>query len=847
MLCLTFSSCAFNSNTPKKLNNTNFGYIVALEIPGNFSFNESNIKQIKKSKQKIVDLLSITPQWHDKYTHLPYIYFEDLSNNQISDLSNVPSIVGVFKDKLNFKYSAQSLPIIEQPFAISKDATGEGQTVVVLDTGADYFEPDLGSCSEPSQECRIIESFDVAPEDFSLDADPFKHGTNVASIIALVAPDSDIVSIDVFDGDVAFDSDILEALNWVVVKQTELNIKVINMSLGSSENHTPVCVNTVYDQAFSILKNLNVSVIAASGNDAVKDGLSLPACHPYTVSVGATTDDQTMPTQYNNCRDDILTIDSVPCFSNNANTLDLLAPGTNIQAGGVSLTGTSQATPHAAAAFAALYSKFPDKSHQVILNKLKATGKKISDEHLVTPRINIGGSVNERPIGILDNAEFIEGGGIVIDVLKNDIDEEVSTLKIKGVTSNDVVKTQVIDNKLYVYSNSETSGNYTFRYTLTDRFGANGVGKVNVKILPTSINSTKSLLTEKNVYHSRSIRDKRFYEIFFQDLDNGHIFRQSFTMAGEKIYEPSEVTGANDSSKLGRNFAVKSDDKGYTVAWKEKPINDRSHIMARNNVYPILGDSYKATWKYEKVPTSPTITNLDSSEVIIGWVRAHNPSSLYSSVWGDQPGTSPHEDLQQLTRPLVLPDFPHYDTLPLGEFSYLHFLNGSNGIEVRKFNRKGEELSDKKVIANYRYGNVGKFDIKKHGENQFIIAWTHSVYVGKKKVFLKVYDYDLNSVSPLHEVVASNNAMNEVQLISNEKGRYRIVWSEMHGDFAAIMSASFDGTKVGQIKIDDWTENSNYYVPQYLNSISFPDDRYFISWSNPSFRLFYKFREGFKD
>lgn len=58
--------------------------------------------------------------------------------------------------------------------------------------------------------------------------------------------------------------------------------------------------------------------------------------------------------------------------------LSLLAPGAKITAAGISLSGTSQATPFVAAALALMRSRYPQYTMQQILDVLKSTGVPVS-------------------------------------------------------------------------------------------------------------------------------------------------------------------------------------------------------------------------------------------------------------------------------------------------------------------------------------------------------------------------------------------------------------------------------------------------------------------------------------
>jgi subtilisin family serine protease len=96
--------------------------------------------------------------------------------------------------------------------------------------------------------------------------------------------------------------------------------------------------------------------------------MAVPACISSAISVAATTDS-----------------DQVASFSNVADFLDLLAPGSSITSsvpgGGLaSWNGTSMAAPHVAGAWAVLKQKAPEMDVSSILEALRDTGAQLDDE-----------------------------------------------------------------------------------------------------------------------------------------------------------------------------------------------------------------------------------------------------------------------------------------------------------------------------------------------------------------------------------------------------------------------------------------------------------------------------------
>ncbi|MBL4608756.1 MAG: S8 family serine peptidase [Pseudomonadales bacterium] len=314
-----------------------------------------------------------------------------------------PNIASVYEDTPLHANTDKSLPLIQQPKAISSTYRGTGTTVTVLDSGADYTHNDFGGCSSPGvpASCKIVVSLDLAPDDGSLDDSD--HGTHVSAIIAQTAPGVQLAILDVFNGSSSSSSTVIDGINWSITNQATYNIVAINMSLGDGLKYTSPCNNWRFNPFYTPIqdaRDADILPIAASGNEAYTDGISRPACTPGAISVGATYDANVGGINYGVCSDSSSSADKVVCFSNSASYLDLLAPGSLISAAGVTMAGTSQASPHVAAAVAILREAYSGDSLDGTLARLSSNGTLVTDQrnNIVTPRINIYralGAVND--------------------------------------------------------------------------------------------------------------------------------------------------------------------------------------------------------------------------------------------------------------------------------------------------------------------------------------------------------------------------------------------------------------------------------------------------------------------
>ncbi len=269
------------------------------------------------------------------------------------------------------------------------DLTGEGQAIVILDTGVDHEHEMLdgkvidGACFSTNDLSNNISSL-CDQGNYGIEAgsncegiDGCGHGTHVAGIAAGnsdshsgVAKGADLISIQVFseyeddkdcDGDApclgAQDKDIANALEHVYDSlSVNYNLASVNMSLGYG-NWGGSC-DGEYDDPHDIENAINsltefagVPVVAAAGEKDIGSGVDMPACFSNAISVGATDKSDEVwedspegnAEAYKNDLDDL--------------TLDLVAPGVNIESAipGNNYkeeTGTSMAAPHVAGTIA---------------------------------------------------------------------------------------------------------------------------------------------------------------------------------------------------------------------------------------------------------------------------------------------------------------------------------------------------------------------------------------------------------------------------------------------------------------------------------------------------------------
>ncbi|WGG50673.1 S8 family serine peptidase [Rugamonas sp. DEMB1] len=364
-------------------------------------------------KRVRAELNSSDIEFNHEYKAMPWAFVRVASRAALVKLINhadVKLVVENITMQLNLE---QSLPAIQQPEAATAGRGGAGTTVVTLDGGVDISQPAFGGCTSPGvpARCRIAATIPMGTGNFKV----HQHGSNVAGIIVGVAGGARVASIDVVNssGGVSLEA-AASGIDWALVNRDAYNIVAANMSFGGRKA-TSACgagqtgsgAEAALVDAFTRLRNARIAPVVAAGNNNYTDGVSFPACVPGAVAVGAIYDSN-LPggVNYGICTDAARNANTVACFSNSSNLVTLLAPGVGIAAGGWTMDGTSQATPHVAGALAVLRgaNAAPTDSVQDGVNRLLASGPIVTDPRngVSKPRLNLFGALN----GLVPNPTY---------------------------------------------------------------------------------------------------------------------------------------------------------------------------------------------------------------------------------------------------------------------------------------------------------------------------------------------------------------------------------------------------------------------------------------------------------
>lgn len=291
---------------------------------------------------------------------------------------NMPWAIGTLSEA-ETQWAPQALRL-PQAHALNK---GAGMRVAVLDTGVDATHPMLAG--------KLLPGFDFV--DF--DADPaevaggagFGHGTHVAGLVAMAAPDAMIMPLRVLDADGVGNAWVLaEALLYAVDPDanpaTADGAHVVNMSLGSLARtgilktiqliatcSAPVAGDPIADlsdpgYADDLARCANASMgtvmVAAAGNDGTSHIKQYPAAESVygLIPVAATGPDG-----------------NLAAFSNFGNWVDVAAPGQGITSavpgGYATWSGTSMASPLVAGVAALVRAAHPGLTPRQVANRIK--------------------------------------------------------------------------------------------------------------------------------------------------------------------------------------------------------------------------------------------------------------------------------------------------------------------------------------------------------------------------------------------------------------------------------------------------------------------------------------------
>jgi subtilisin family serine protease len=290
--------------------------------------------------------------------------------------SGGPTCLGSDSSLYTDQSAARKLNLAE----IHREARGQGEVIAVLDTGVDFTQPALAGREAPGGYDYVDD--DAVPDDVrdGVDHDGdlaqdegYGHGTFVAGIAALVAPDAEILPERVLDPDGRGNVFVVaEAIYDAVTAHAD----VINMSFGTAGK----VQSKVLQDAIRTAEHAGVVVTAAAGNDGSAQP-HYPAAMAGVVGVAAQAADSS----------------ELAAFSARGGWVDVAAPGEDVVStlpcGYSSWSGTSMASPFVAGAAAVLEGIHPGKKANEIVKAIDEGSDKVRGMKVRGGVINLGRSM----------------------------------------------------------------------------------------------------------------------------------------------------------------------------------------------------------------------------------------------------------------------------------------------------------------------------------------------------------------------------------------------------------------------------------------------------------------------
>ncbi len=301
--------------------------------------------------------------------------------------------------------AAEALPYVGADQARAAfGVSGSGVTIAVFDSGIARDHPDFAG--------RVLVGGSFLSEGQAGEAidDDNGHGTNVAGLLASaghvahpgVAPGARLLVYKVLDQtNAGWVSDWAAAVDHAAAHfERWPDLRVSNASLESdlTFRSCPCSDDFAWVElaatSWSALAARGVLNVACTGNDGRADAVTLPACLPGVLGVGAVhvSDRGREPdsgtyqetwSDFPDCADEATGPDTPACFTNVSACLDLLAPGVHVTSDDLWgsaftwYTGTSQASPVVAGAAALLFEAAPGVRPEVVAAALLASGVRV--------------------------------------------------------------------------------------------------------------------------------------------------------------------------------------------------------------------------------------------------------------------------------------------------------------------------------------------------------------------------------------------------------------------------------------------------------------------------------------
>jgi len=370
-----------------------------------------------EKRQKTIEGLG-----HIKYK-LPMIdaYVIEVDEKQLEQVKALDGLISVEMDTHITAQMNRVGDIIESNWAHEKGFYGEGVGVAIVDTGITLHKDFIEGGN------RVI-AFSDFINGFTEPYDDNGHGTHVAGIIggngysskgkyAGVAPACRFIGVKVLDqrGDGNI-SDVLAGLQWIIDNRKKYNIRVVNISVGTSSKEN-LDENSLLVQGVNAVWDSGIIVVVAAGNNGPGPmSISTPGISRKVITVGSSDDNVAVevfgsrtkdysgrgPTPYCIKKPDIVAPGSNIISCNiNRYSMKGRTPGLRLNTSDSPMmytikSGTSMATPVVSGAIALLLSAYPNLSNREVKLRLRNSA------------VDLGQSWEKQGWGLLNVRKLLE-------------------------------------------------------------------------------------------------------------------------------------------------------------------------------------------------------------------------------------------------------------------------------------------------------------------------------------------------------------------------------------------------------------------------------------------------------
>jgi len=232
-------------------------------------------------------------------------------------------------------------PTAKEADSFLRHGTGRGIKIAIIDSGVEAAHPRLNGLQLADDLAIVDDGFNIAARPGE-GRDVFGHGTAVANVVRMVAPEAQIGSFRVLGGQLRSHTQIIRVGARLAL---HLGYHILNCSFGCSREDHVLFYKDWVDEAYVRGRH----IVAACNNDEFTKR-EWPGCFPTVLT-----------TAFTDCAD------ADTLFRKSGRLVEFLARGQEIElawldGGCKKVTGSSFAAPHVAGLLARLLSRWPDLS-----------------------------------------------------------------------------------------------------------------------------------------------------------------------------------------------------------------------------------------------------------------------------------------------------------------------------------------------------------------------------------------------------------------------------------------------------------------------------------------------------